>query len=301
VTDHLRVAVTGPTGLLGTHLREHLADLGHQVHQVVRRRELATGGDIYYSPSAGEIDAHGFQGVDVVVHLAGHPIGGERWTDEVRRKIRDSRVQGTSLLAEALASLDAPPTVLVSASAVGYYGDRGDEILTESSRPGGDFLAEVCVAWEAAAEPARAAGIRVVHPRTGIVLGQGAPLIEKIELPFKLGVGGRIGDGRTWYPWIALEDEIRALWFCATSELSGGVNLTSPNPVRNAELTKALGEAMRRPTMFPVPALALRALYGQMGVTLATTSGRALPEKLLEAGFQFRYRYVREALQAVFG
>lgn len=301
MTETLRVAVTGSTGLLGSHLCRHLEGLGHTVHRVVRRRAQATGGDLYYSPSAGEIDADGFEGVDVVVHLGGYPIGDDRWTDEVRRKIRDSRVDGTSLLAGALASLSSPPSVFVSSSAVGFYGSRGDEILTESSRPGDDFLANVCVAWEASAAPAAEAGIRVVHPRTGIVLGEGAPLIEKIELPFKMGVGGRIGDGRMWYPWIGLEDEVRALWFCATSTLAGGVNLSAPNPVTNGELTKALGEAMHRPTVLPIPVFALRALYGEMGVSLATTSARVLPEKLLEAGFEFRYPHVREALAVVFG
>lgn len=300
MSEQRRVAITGSTGLLGGHLVDHLRGLGHQVHRVVRSPEAATGGNIYYSPSRGEIDAEGFEGVDVVIHLGGHPIGDDRWTDAVKARIRDSRVQGTRLIAEALASLDDAPSVLVTASGVHYYGDRGEEVLTEETRPGTGFLSEVCAAWEAGAKPAADAGTRVVHSRTGLVLGQGAPLIEKIELPFKLGIGGRVGHGRQWYPWIAMEDEIRAMWFLATSELRGPVNLCAPNPVRNQELTDALGDVLHRPTVLPVPVLALKVLYGELGETLAMDSIRALPRKLLDAGFEFRYQHVREALRAVF-
>lgn len=300
MSEQRRVAITGSTGLLGGHLVDHLRDQGHRVHRVVRSREAATGGNIYYSPAAGEIDESGFEGVDAVVHLGGYPIGEDRWTADVKAKIRDSRVEGTRLLAQALASLDEPPSVLVTASGVHYYGDRGEEVLTEEASPGTGFLSEVCVAWEAAARPAAEAGIRVAHSRTGLVLGEGAPLIEKIELPFKLGVGGRVGHGRQWYPWIALEDEIRAMWFLVTSELRGPVNLCAPNPVRNRELTDALGEVLHRPTVLPVPVLGLKVLYGEMGETLAMDSIRALPRKLLDAGFEFRYQHVREALRAVF-
>lgn len=297
--DLKRVAVTGSTGLLGGHLCDLLRSEGHRVHPVVRRRDAAVGDAIFYSPDEDAIDTDAFEGLDVVVHLGGYPIG-ERWTEQVRRAIRRSRVEGTSLLARALASLDRPPEVLVSASGIHYYGDSGDRVLTESSPAGTGFMPEVCVAWEAAARPAADAGIRVVHPRTGLVLGQGAPLIDKIELPFKLGVGGRVGSGRQWYPWIALEDEIRALWFLATEDsLSGGVNLCAPNPVTNAELTEALGEVLHRPTVLPIPVFALRLLYGEMGVTLGTDSLRAVPTKLLDAGFEFRHVHLRDALEAV--
>jgi uncharacterized protein len=232
-----------------------------------------------------------------VVHLAGEPIGGDRWSAEVKARIRDSRVDGTALLAEALAGLDAKPSVLVSGSAVGYYGSRGHEVLTEESSPGSDFLAGVTVAWERAARPAADAGIRVVHPRTGVVIAEHGPLIEKVRLPFKLGVGGRIGDGRQYVPWISLEDEVRALEFLLVAELDGGVNLTAPTPVTNAELTAALGEVLHRPTILPTPIFGIRALYGEMGVTLATSSQRALPRKLLDAGFEFRHTDLRSALE----
>lgn len=297
MTDQRRIAITGSSGLIGTTMVERLRRAGHRVHQVVRRREVATGDDIFWSVEEREIDTAAFEGVDAVIHLAGHPIGAERWSPAVKRAIRDSRVLGTALLAEALAGLDAPPTVLVSASAVGFYGDRGDERLTEASDPGDDFLAEVCLGWERAAQPARDAGIRVVHPRTGVVIASDGPLIEKVELPFKLGVGGRIGDGKQWVPWIALEDHVRALEFLLDHDLSGPVNLTAPTPVRNEELTDAIGEVLHRPTVFPTPILAIRALYGEMGVSLATVSQRVVPQVLLDAGFEWRVPDLRDALR----
>jgi uncharacterized protein len=293
----MRGAVTGSTGLSGESLVQRLRADGHTVHRVVRDRSRATDGDIYWSVTAGQIDQAGFEGVDAVVHLAGEPIGGDRWSAEVKARIRDSRVDGTALLAEALAGLDAKPSVLVSGSAVGYYGSRGHEVLTEESSPGSDFLAGVTVAWERAARPAADAGIRVVHPRTGVVIAEHGPLIEKVRLPFKLGVGGRIGDGRQYVPWISLEDEVRALEFLLVAELDGGVNLTAPTPVTNAELTAALGEVLHRPTILPTPIFGIRALYGEMGVTLATSSQRALPRKLLDAGFEFRHTDLRSALE----
>lgn len=295
-TDRRRIAITGSSGLIGGTLVERLEGAGHQVHRVVRRREAATGDAIFWSVEEREIDTAAFEGVDAVVHLAGHPIGAERWSPAVKAAIRESRVAGTALLAEALAGLDDPPSVLLSGSAVGFYGDRGDELLTEDSTPGDDFLAEVCVGWERAAEPAREAGIRVVHPRTGVVIAPDGPLIEKVELPFKLGVGGRIGDGQQWVPWIALDDHVRALEFLMDSELSGPVNLTAPEPVRNEELTAAIGDVLHRPTIIPTPILGIRVLYGEMGVSLATVSQRVVPSRLLDAGFEFRVRDLRDAL-----
>lgn len=300
MTESKRIAITGSSGLIGEALVASLRGDGHTVHRVVRDRAQAVDGDIYWSVAAAEIDAAGFEGVDAVVHLAGEPIGSDRWSDEVKRRIRDSRVDGTRLLAEALASLSVQPDVLLSGSAVGYYGSRGDEILTETSAAGDDFLAEVTVAWEAAAEPARTAGIRVVHPRTGVVIASGGPLIEKVELPFKLGVGGRIGDGQQWIPWIALVDEVRALRFLIDHELAGPVNLAAPHPVQNVELTKALGEVLHRPTLIPTPTFGIRALYGEMGITLATASQRVVPRALEEAGFRFEVTSIREALRNAF-
>jgi uncharacterized protein (TIGR01777 family) len=293
-----RYAITGATGLLGGALRAALTADGHTVHGVTRDGSRAGPGDIVWDPEARSIQAEGLEGVDVVVHLAAKPIRAERVSEETRRQIRDSRVEGTRFLAETLAGLEHPPQVFLSSSAVGYYGDRGDEVLTEESDPGHDFLAEVCQAWEAAAQPARDAGIRTIHPRTGVVIAKDGPLIEKIELPFRLGVGGRVGDGRQYVPWISLTDHVRAMRFLAESvDLSGPVNLTAPEPVTNREMTKALGAVFRRPTVFPIPPIALRLLYGEMGETLATVSDRAIPQRLLDAGFEFTHTDIRAALE----
>lgn len=297
----MRVAVTGSTGLIGQALVDSLERDGHVVRRVVRDRAEATGEDVYWNVRRSEIDADGFRGVDAVVHLAGAPIG-DRWTAAQRASIRDSRVQGTHLLAQALATLDDGPAVLVSQSGANYYGDRGDTPLTEDERPGSGFLADVCVEWEAAAAPARDAGVRVVHSRTGVVMAEGGPLIEKVRVPFKLGVGGRVGSGRQWVPWISLEDEVRALRFLIDTEtIHGPVNVVSPDPVRNAELTKALGEVWNRPTVLPVPVFAVRALYGEGAVVLATESVRAVPEVLQEAGFTWTHPDLRAALRAALG
>jgi uncharacterized protein (TIGR01777 family) len=298
VSTSLRVAVSGSSGLIGSALVDSLQRDGHTVHRLVRDRARAGGDDIHWSVTEGVVDAERLEGVDAVVHLAGEPIGARRWSDEQKRRIRDSRVDGTRLLAEALASLSAPPQMFVSGSAVGFYSTRGDEILTEAAPPGDDWLASVVVAWEAAADPARAAGLRVLHPRTGVVIASGGDLIEKVERPFKLGIGGRIGDGRQWIAWIALEDEVRALRFLIDHELDGPVNLVAPTPVQNRELTSALGDVLHRPTVLPTPLFGIRLLYGEMGVTLATTSQRAVPRRLEQAGFVFRHQQLRPALRA---
>jgi len=293
-----RIAITGSTGLIGEALVASLVADGHRIVRVVRRP--TTGDHVRWDPAAGTIDAQGLEGVDAVVHLAGEPIGAARWTKTTRRAIHTSREAGTALLARTLASLDAPPAVLVSSSAVGYYGDRADEELDERSAAGDDFLAEVCIAWEQAADPARAAGIRVVHPRTGVVIARNGPLIDKVELPFRLGVGGRVGSGRQYVPWISLVDEVAALRFLIDRPLEGPVNLTGPVPATNRELTAALGTVLRRPTLLPIPTLAIRLLYGAMGETLATVSQRVVPSRLLEAGFEFRHRTILAALRAAF-
>ena len=294
-----RYAITGSSGLIGEALIASLTADGHTVQRVVRDGAKAGPDDVVWDLSTRSIQAEKLEGVDVVVHLAGEPIGAARWTEETKRRIRDSREIGTRLIAEALAGLAAGPKVFLSSSAVGYYGDRGDEILTEDSSAGDDFLAEVCAAWEAAAQPAIDAGIRTIHPRTGVVIAEQGPLIEKIDLPFRLGVGGRVGNGYQYVPWISLDDEIRALRFLAEhDDLSGPVNLVGPEPVTNRELTKALGQVLRRPTVLPIPPFAIRLLYGEMGVTLATVSNRVLPQRLLEAGFSFTHTTLVSALEA---
>ena len=295
-----RIAITGATGLIGRALATSLSGDGHRVVRVVRDPRTAGPEDVVWDPEAGTIDAAGLEGLDAVVHLAGEPIGASRWTDETRRRIHDSRERGTDLLARTLAGLEQRPDVLVSCSAVGIYGDRGDEELTEDSSHGDDFLARVCIAWEAAAEPAREAGIRVVHPRTGVVIAKDGPLIDKVELPFRLGVGGRVGTGRQYVPWISLIDEIEALRFLIDRPIEGAVNLTGPNPAANLEMTRALGTVLRRPTLLPIPAFAIRLLYGEMGETLATVSQRVLPRRLLDAGFVFRHTTILAALRVAF-
>jgi uncharacterized protein len=293
-----RIAITGSTGLIGEALIASLRSDDHTIQRVVRDRAKAGPDDLVWDLGARTMDAAALEGVDAVVHLAGEPIGASRWTDETKRRIHESREIGTTLMAETLAGLTDKPAVFVSSSAVGYYGDRGDEILTESSSAGDDFMAGICVAWEAAAKPAIDAGIRTVHPRTGVVIAEDGPLIEKIDLPFRLGVGGKVGSGKQYVPWISLEDEVRALRFLIDSELSGPVNLVGPEPVTNLELTKALGEVMKRPTVLPIPAFAVRLLYGEMGETLATVSNRVVPQVLLDAGFHFKHTDIRSALRA---
>lgn len=293
------IAITGASGLIGAKLCDTLNAAGHTVKRIVRSTE--TGPNVIrWDLDAHTIDQDALEGVDAVVHLAGEPIGAKRWTAATKQRILDSRVTGTTLIASALTRLDTPPSVFVCGSAIGVYGDRADEELTEDSLRGDGFLSDVVVAWEAAAQPAIDHGIRTVFARTGVVLAQGSALIDKVRLPFLLGVGGRIGNGRQYVPWISLDDEIRALIYLIEHDLAGPVNLTAPTPVTNNELTRAIGEVLRRPTVFPIPAVALRALYGEMGETLATVSNRVLPTRLAAAGFVFTHTDVREALALAF-
>lgn len=297
-----RVAVTGSTGLIGTALVRALRDDGHLVLRLVRTRPVPGADEVYWSPSLGEVDAAGLEGADAVVHLAGENVGTPPWTEERKRRILDSRVQGTSLLARTLAGLAAKPRVLVSASATGYYGDRGDEVLDESAPSGEGFLAEVCRTWEAAADPAREAGIRVVHPRIGVVLSGGGGALEKMLAPFRLGVGGKMGSGRQWMSWVALHDVVEAIRFAVGADgLSGPANVTSPVPVTNEEFTRTLGRVLGRPTLFGVPKFALRLALGQMADEALLASQRAVPRKLREAGFTFRYPDLEGALRAALG
>ena len=254
---------------------------------------------MHWDPERGEIDAGGLEGVGAVVHLAGEGIGNRRWNEAHKAKVMGSRTAGTSLLAQTLAKLNKAPKVLVSGSAVGYYGDRGDEVLTESSRPGNDFLAEVCTAWESATTPAKEAGIRVAHIRTGIVLARQGGVLPKMLLPFKFGVGGKLGSGRQWMSWISLEDEVGAILHLLGDQTPGGAfNLTAPSPVTNADLTKALGEALHRPTLIPAPRFALKAaLGGEMAEELLLVSQRALPTRLLDSGYTFAHPELADALK----
>ena len=292
------IAITGASGLIGSALSRALLRDGYEVHPLVRTPHGAPG-EIPWDPAAGQIDGAALEGFDAVIHLAGENIG-QRWTPAVRERILESRVQGTQLLAGALASLRHPPEVLVSASAVGYYGDCGDQPLDESAPAGDDFLAEVTQAWEAAAKPAADAGIRVVHPRSGMVLSPHGGALARMLPPFRFGVGGRMGHGRQWTSWIALDDEIAAIRFLVdTPTLAGPVNVTSPRPVTNAEFTRVLGRVLGRPTLFTVPAAALRLAFGEMADRTILASQRARPARLLDAGFHFRHPRLEDGLRAL--
>jgi len=295
----MKVIVSGSTGLIGRPLVASLHAAGHDVLRLVRRDPQAPD-EVQWSPTSGTINTAGLEGADVVFHLAGAGIGDRRWTESYKQEILESRVLGTSLLASTLSALDPNPSVMVSASAIGWYGDRGDEILDEAEPQGTGFLADVVAAWETAAEPASDAGIRVVHPRAGIVLSKDGGALQRLLVPFRLGAGGRIGPGSQWWSWITLNDEVRALNHLAfSSALAGPVNLTAPNPVTNREFVDALGRVLRRPTLLPTPSLALKAILGsELAEALLFQSQRVVPARLLEDGFKFNAPNLVEALQS---
>ncbi|MEQ1856039.1 MAG: TIGR01777 family oxidoreductase [Longimicrobiales bacterium] len=298
----LTVAITGASGLVGSNLTHFLTTGGHRVIPVVRDSRRATAGAIYWNPAAGEIDAKGLEGVDAVVHLAGTSIAAGRWTEDRMRSIRESRVQGTELLARTLAAMKAGPRVLVSMSAVGYYGDRGDESLDEGAAPGAGFLADVCRVWEDATRAAERAGVRVVRLRAGVALSPAGGAIGQMLLPFKMGVGGRLGSGRQYLSWIDLDDLVGLMVHAIyTDSLVGPVNATAPHPVTNATFTAALGRALGRPTVVPVPALAVRAIFGQLGTEALLWGQRVLPAKATKSGFRFFYEGVEESLRFQLG
>jgi uncharacterized protein (TIGR01777 family) len=294
------VLVTGSHGLIGSALLPRLRAEGHRVVRLVRGAPEGSD-DVRWDPDAGTIDAAALEGVDAVVHLAGAGIGDKKWTPARKQLILESRTRGTGLLARTLAALQRPPQTLVSGSAVGYYGDRAAEVLTEASPPGHDFPAQTCVAWEAAAAPAADAGIRLVTIRTGIVLAAHGGALQRMLLPFKLGLGGRIGSGEQYMSWITLDDHVRAvLHLLSTPSVSGPVNLTAPEPATNAEFTRALGDALHRPTVLPTPLLPLKVLYGgELVDTLLVEGQRALPRALEASGYSFGAREIGEALRAV--
>lgn len=297
-TSELHVAVTGSGGLIGSALTRRLATHQHRVSRLVRRP--AGPGEISWDPVAGRLDPNDLEGLDVVVHLAGENVG-VRWTTARKVRIRDSRIRGTHVLSDALARTRGHP-VLLSASAIGIYGDRGDEVLTESSPPGPgeDFLAAVVQEWENAADPAREAGIRVVHPRFGVVLSPAGGALGKMLRPFRLGLGGRLGNGSQWMSWISLDDVVGALlYFVLHETLSGPVNVTAPEPVRNRDFTRTLGRVLSRPTALPVPSAALRLVFGEMADSTLLASARVLPERLLGSGYRFTHPDLETALRHV--
>jgi len=294
------IAVTGSTGLIGTALSSRLAGDGHTVIPVVRRAVAPGESALQWDPATGSIDTAGFEGLDAVVHLAGAGIGDKRWTVERKREILESRTKSTGLLATTLAGLDRPPAVLVSGSAIGFYGDRGDEILNEQSPPGDDFLAEICTAWEAETTPASDAGIRVTTIRTGIVLSASGGALTKMLPLFKLGAGGKFGSGRQWWSWIGLDDEIGAIDHLLHHPISGPVNLTAPNPETNTGFAKTLGRVMGRPSFLAVPKFGPKLLVGrELAEALLFTSARVLPGVLEASGFAFAQGDLESVLRQV--
>lgn len=296
----LRVGITGSSGLIGTALRRRLSEAGHTPVPIVRR--AARAGEIEWDPSAGRLAAADLADLDVVVNLGGVGIGDQRWTDEYRSLIRSSRIDGTGLLARTFAELgDDAPAALVSASAIGYYGNRGDEVLTEASASGDGFLPDVCVEWERAAEAA-AGTTRVATLRTGVVLTPDGGALAKLLPLFKFGLGGRFGSGHQWWSWISLDDEVDAIVHAVTTDVSGPLNLTAPNPVTNREFTKVLGEVLHRPTLLPVPAFGPKLVVGaDLAQSLLFDSARVVPEALTASGFEFSHPELDVALRAVLG
>ncbi len=298
----MKIIVTGASGLIGSRLVPFFQHKGYGVTRFVRDKARAERDDgarvVEWNPQRGELDAAELEGHDAVVHLAGEPVAEGRWTDEKKRRIRDSRVQGTSLLAAKLAECANPPHTFISASAVGFYGDCGDETLREESAAGGDFLAGVCREWEAAADAAREKGIRVVCARMGVVLSPDGGALAKLVTPFKLGVGGKLGSGEQYMSWIAIDDAVEALHHALTNaQLAGAMNVVAPNPVTNSELTETLGRVLGRPTLFTVPKFAARLAFGEMADATVLTSQRALPTRLLATNFVFKYPELEGALR----
>ena len=285
----MRIAITGVTGLIGSALKPHLESLGHEVVRVVRSNPSGT--DISWSPADGRIDPHALDGIDAVVHLAGAGIGDKRWTDDYKRELLESRTKTTTLLSETIASADNGPSVFLSGSAIGIYGARGDEQLNEQSAPGDGFLADICVEWEAATAPAEAAGARVVHLRTGIVLSAKGGALKK-QLPlFKFGLGGKMGSGTQWQSWISIDDEVAAITHLLTANTSGAVNLTAPNPVTNAEFTDTLGDVLHRPTFLPIPKFGPKLLLGGELADNLLFSGQRVVPAILEADQEFTFQH----------
>ncbi len=295
----MKILVSGSHGLVGSALMDSLKGDGHELFALVRRAPRSDA-EVEWRPERGSLALARLEGMETVIHLAGESIASGRWTEEKKQRIRDSRVKGTTLLSEALANLSHPPRAFLCASAIGFYGDRGDEILTEESAPGNDFLAEVCVEWEQATAPAAEKGIRVVNLRFGIILSADGGALAKMLPPFRMGAGGRVGSGKQYMSWIALDDVVAAIKFALANDVfHGPVNVVAPNPVTNAEFTKALGKALSRPTLLPVPEFAARLAFGEMADALLLSSQRVKPRRLEDAGYPFQYSDLERALRHV--
>jgi uncharacterized protein len=293
-----RIAIAGASGFIGSALARHLEGLGHAVVRI-GRREDPRHGNIKWDPVNGVLDPAPLAGVRIVINLCGENTGAQRWTPEYKQRLIDSRVIPTALLARTMAKMDPHPRVLVNMSAIGFFGDRGDEELDDDSTPGTGFLAELVRQWEAAADPAREAGIRVVHPRTAPVLNPAGGMLEKLIPYIKLGGGAVIGDGKQWVSWISRTDVVHALaWISLHDSLGGPMVLTSPAPVRNAELMRTLARRLHRPTLVRVPAFAVRAVFGEMGEQTVLSSQKVIPRQLLDSGYPFDHPTLEQALTA---
>lgn len=287
----MKILMTGSTGLVGTALVSLLEKEGHRVSPLVRGKPRAGTSEIEWHPDQNSVtNSDALEGHDAAIHLAGESIADGRWTPEKKQRIRDSRVKGTGLLAATLGQLERPPRVLASASAIGFYGNRVDELLDEASAPGNGFLADACREWEAATAAAEEAGIRVAHLRFGIVLSAQGGALAKLLTPFKLGAGGKLGSGKQWMSWVAIDDAIAAIYkVVGADDMNGAVNIVAPNPVTNAEFTETLGRVLERPTIFSVPAFAARLAFGEMADEALLASQRVAPAQLKQHGFEFQY------------
>lgn len=291
----MKVAIAGASGLVGSALMPVLRSMGAQITRLVRSKPQA--GELEWHPNQDEVSPSSLEGFDTIINLAGENIAGGRWTDDQKRKIRDSRVNGTHLLSEAIAKLSQKPRVFVCASATGIYGDRDDETLDEQSESGGGFLAGVCREWEKATEPASKAGVRVVNLRFGPILAREGGMLAKLLTPFKMGMGGKVGSGKQYISWIAIDDAIQAIKLAIEdASIHGPLNVVSPNPVTNEEFTKTLGHVLNRPTALAMPAFAARLAFGEMADEMLLASQKVLPKKLLNAGFHFQFPDLGAAL-----
>ncbi len=292
------VLISGAAGFIGTHLIELLVESGYKVKILTRSSRVSRENIVYWSPEKGKVPIDELEDLYAVVHLAGENIAG-RWTDQKKASIERSRVEGTRLISESLAKLDKKPEVLIAASAIGFYGNRGDEILTEASTHGDGFLAEVGVKWENATKAAKEAGIRVCNLRIGLVLGADGGALQKMLMPFKLGLGGKIGDGKQYWSWITIDDLVGIIYYLLNNNIEGPVNAVAPNSVTNNEFASALGRALNRPSIFPLPAFAARAILGKMADETMLSSTRVVPQKLLDLGYEFKHTHLEEALAGI--
>lgn len=298
MAGNLKICISGSTGLIGSAASEYLRGRGHQIIRLVRKKSAAGASEIYWDPSKGEIDAESLEGMDAIIHLAGKNVAQTRWNKQVKGEIYASRIDGTRLISETIAGLKSKPAVLISASATGFYGNRGDEKLTEASTVGTGFFPDTCRDWENTAQPARAAGVRVVNTRFGIVLSNSGGVLKRMLPPFRFGLGARLGSGTQYMSWISIRDLLPALDHVINTEtLSGPVNFTAPEPVTNAEFTRTLARILKRPAPGFIPEFAIELLFGEMGRSLLLDGVRVLPSVLDKSGFRFDYPELENALR----